>query len=156
MPPSNTNAIALSSELKADAAEVWRHASSMPGVNYELMPLVRMTYPQDAGSLDGSRFVLGETAFASTLLLGGLLPFDLHFLRLVSVEPGRGFEERSSSLMHAEWNHKRAIDSLPNGGCHITDEVDFTPRIGYLKPLLRPIIAAVFRWRHRRLRQRFG
>ena len=144
------------SDLKAVAAEVWRHASGMPGVNYELMPLVRMTYSEDAGTLDGSRFPLGETAFTSTLLLGGLLPFDLHYLRLVSVEPGRGFHEHSSSLMHTDWIHKRSIEPLPGGGCRLTDEVDFTPRISVLKPLLRPVVAAVFRWRHRRLRQRFG
>jgi ligand-binding SRPBCC domain-containing protein len=149
-------AILLSSELKADAAEVWRHASVMPGVNYELMPLVRMTYPHNAGSLDGSQFSLGETAFTSTLMLGGVLPFDLHYLRLVSVEPGRGFHEHSSSLMHTEWMHKRTIEPLPGGGCRVTDEVDFAPRAGFLKPLLRPVIAAVFRSRHRRLRQHFG
>jgi len=115
-----------------------------------------MTYPQDSHSLDGSRFALGDTAFTSTLLLGGFLPFDRHYLRLMSIEPGRGFHEHSSSLMHTDWIHRRTIEPLPGGGCRITDEVDFTPRMGFLKPLLRPIIAAVFRWRHRRLRQRFG
>ncbi|MBI1320751.1 MAG: hypothetical protein GC168_17645 [Candidatus Hydrogenedens sp.] len=148
--------IELASDLAADGAAVWQHAGSMPGVNQELMPLVRMTYPAGAESLEGIDVPLGETLFSSVLLLGGVLPFDVHFLRLLSVESGRGFDEHSSSLMHSDWLHTRTLESLPGGGCRVRDAVDFMPRLPFLKPLLVPVVRAVFRWRHRRLRKKFG
>jgi len=37
----------LSSQLAASADAVWEAASSMEGVNQELLPLVRMTHPAD-------------------------------------------------------------------------------------------------------------
>lgn len=66
----------ISSHLKADAAEVWRHATSFAGINDELMPLMRMTAPADWNVLASGRIGLGERLFRSWLLAFGALPVD--------------------------------------------------------------------------------
>jgi len=39
----------ITSELPASPEAAWRHATNMRGVNRELWPLVRMTYPRRCG-----------------------------------------------------------------------------------------------------------
>lgn len=143
------------STLAASPAVVLAHALGMPGVNAELMPLVRMTYPAAAARLDPSTVPLGRVAFRSVLLLFGLIPVDVHALTLVRVDPAAGFLERSSSLAQRVWEHERTIVAAP-GGCAVTDRLRFEPRLPLLGPLLLPVMRGVFRHRHRRLRRRFG
>jgi hypothetical protein len=139
----------VSSRLGADAATVWAHASSMAGVNAELAPL-RMSAPRD-GRID--EVPIGVVAFRSLVTLFGVVPIDLHSLRLVEVIPGRGFHEDSRSLLEARWVHKRQIE--PDGaGCLVTDEVTFQPRL--FGGVVRQIVARTFARRHGYLRRRFG
>ncbi len=146
---SSSATITVTSRLDAPPAAVWAHASSMDGVNFELRPLVRMTVPKHARGKTLEEVELDTVAFRSVLLAGGVLPFDRHALRLAKVQPGRGFQERSTSLLHTRWEHERTI--VPDGdGCLLTDRVTFTPRLGSAG-LERPIVAALFRHRHRRL-----
>jgi hypothetical protein len=148
-------AFELSSQLAVPAAELWRHASSMAGVNRELWPLVRMTYPKRFASLDAASPPLGRRAFRSWILLFGLLPIDYDDLTFVSIDPPHGFRERSPMLTMREWNHERQI--APAGaGCEVTDRVSFVPRVAALGPLLRMVFALAFRLRHRNLRRMFG
>jgi ligand-binding SRPBCC domain-containing protein len=147
--------IDVESHLTASAEVVWARVSTMAGVNDELMPVVRMTYPPEGESLDVSSMPIGEVAFRSWILLFGFLPIDRHALRLLRVEPGRGFLESSTSWNQRTWIHERTIESEP-GGCRIADRVEFEPRLGLLGPLLQPIFRAVFRHRHARLRAHFG
>lgn len=146
--------ITVTSRLAAPPAAVWAHASTMEGVNFELRPLVRMTVPRPARGRTLEDVELNATAFHSTLLAGGVLPFDRHALRLVAVRPGRGFQERSTSLLHARWDHERTIVADADGSL-LTDRVTFTPRLG-TAGLERPIVAALFRHRHERLARRFA
>ena len=125
----------------------------MDGVNAELRPLLRMTHPADRSDL--SNMPVGETVFASWLLLFGALPVDRHFLRLERVLPGQGFDERSQAWTQREWVHRRRVLDVP-GGCVVRDELEFTPRVAFMRPLLRAMVRQVFEHRHRRLRARFG
>jgi hypothetical protein len=131
------------SRLAASAAVVWVGVSTMRGVNAELMPLLRMTAPVD------------RVEFASWVLLGGFLPIDRHYLRLERVLPGAGFDERSTSWSQRVWIHRRRVSSSGAGAC-VADELEFEPGVKLLTPVLRAIVAAIFRHRHRRLRTLFA
>jgi ligand-binding SRPBCC domain-containing protein len=148
---SRAATITVTSRVHADAQRVWAHAQTMAGVNAELAPFVRMTVPRHARGLTIDEAPLGEVAFRSVLLGAGLLPFDRHALRLTAVAPGRGFQERSTSLLQRRWDHDR---TLTPDGAHtiVTDRVTFAPRIGGAR-LARPLVEALFQHRHRRLRR---
>lgn len=140
--------------LPAPAEQVWRHASSMVGVNRELAPLVRMTYPPDKTHLSAATVPLSRRAFRSWLLLFGVLPIDYDDLTFVALEP-LGFTEQSSMGTNQVWRHRRRI--VPDGhGCFVIDEVQFVPRFAVLGPLALPLFALAFRLRHRNLRRIFA
>lgn len=141
------------SRLAASATEVWRVASTMRGVNAELMPLLRMTHP--ARHADLNTLAIGECAFASWLLLFGLLPIDRHLLQLERVLPGEGFDERSHAWTQKVWVHRRRVLAAADG-CVVRDTLAFEPRLALMRPLLRVMVRTVFEHRHRRLRARFG
>ncbi len=147
--------IVLASELDAPAAEVWAHASTMDGVNLELMPLVRMHVPRQARGKGIADAPLGEVAFHSWLLAFGVVPFDRHALRLVAIDDGRGFAEESSSLLQRVWRHERTI-APRDGGCVVSDRVGVEPRLALAEPFAAAMVRAIFRHRHRRLQRRFG
>lgn len=143
------------SRLATPASEVWAVASTMDGVNHELMPMMRMTHPPDAGSLDDGRAKPGVVLFRSWLLLFGVLPIDRHSLVLDRLIAGEGFDEHSYSWLQRVWIHQRRVQ--PDGeGSRVTDELAFEPRIRLAGVLVAPIVKALFEHRHRRLRARFG
>lgn len=147
----------LTSTLRAPAAEVWRHASSMAGVNAELAPWVRMTHPSHLTDLSSGPVPLGEVAFRSWLLALGVVPFDRHALRLVELDDrgdAGGFVEESSSWLQRRWRHERTV--APSGeGCSVRDRLVVEPRLPLSGPSRR-VVGALFRHRHRRLADRFG
>jgi hypothetical protein len=134
---------------------VWRRVTSAAGVNAELRPLFRMIAPPALRSGDLGGVVLGEPIGRSWILLFGLLPVDYDDLTLVRLEPARGFLERSRMLSQRQWEHERTLEPH-GGGCVVTDRVAFAPRLRLPPGVFRPLFAAVFRHRHRRLRRRFG
>jgi hypothetical protein len=127
----------------------------MVGVNAELMPVVRMTHPRGYERLDRDLIVPGLQLFHSVLLLFGLLPVVVHALALLNLTPGRGFLESSSSLLHRRWIHERVLDA-EGGGTRIRDRVYFECRLPDLGAALVPLMRAIFRHRHARLRRHFG
>jgi ligand-binding SRPBCC domain-containing protein len=143
--------ITVTSRVPADARRVWAHARTMAGVNAELVPFVRMTVPKKARGLTIDDAPLGEVAARCVLLALGVVPFDRHDLRLAAVAPGRGFEERSTSLLQRRWDHDRTL--TPDGADTIVvDRVTFAPRVGGAR-LAAPLVKALFEHRHRRLRR---
>jgi hypothetical protein len=144
--------VVVSTRLAATRHEVWRHARTMDGVNEELWPFVRMTVPRHARGLTLEDVPLGEPAFTSTLLAFGVLPIDRHRLTILRAERGRGFLERSSSLLQRTWEHER---TLGDDGT-VTDRVTFASRLPGAERVARPVVHALFRHRHRRLSGRFG
>lgn len=145
---------AYSSELAASPEEVWEHAVSPHGINRELSPLARMTFPAGAENFS-EHWTAGQRLFRSWILLGGFLPVDYDDISLVEVESGRRFLENSQMLSQKKWRHERTIDPTPRGS-RVTDRVTFEPRISILGPLYSPIFKAAFSLRHRNLRRLFG
>jgi len=144
----------VSSALAAAPEIVWAHAVSPRGVNRELRPLLRMTFPAQASDLTAS-WQPGQRLFRSWLLLGGLVPVEYDDLAFAEVEPGRRFLERSSLLSQRVWEHERIVQPAPPG-CRLTDRLRFAPRVPGLSPLYTLLFKAVFRLRHRNLRRIFG
>lgn len=148
--------ITVGSRLAAPPAVVWARVITPAGINDEMRPLMRMLVPR---GLDGEfgieDAVPGQRIGRSWVLAFGLIPFDYDDITLERIEPGRGFLERSTMLTQRLWEHERTIE--PDGaGSTVTDRVAWEPRLPVPGAWLAPLIAAVFRHRHARLRRRFG
>jgi len=145
-----------SSRLAASRGEVWARVSTFAGVNDELGPLLRMTAPRDVQTLDAETVTIGERICRSWVFALGVIPVDYDDLVLASIDPGRGFSERSTLLSARSWHHDRTLSDLPEGGTRVLDELRFEPRVPALGGLQARMLSAVFRHRHRRLRRHFG
>ena len=141
--------------LAAPPEEVWARIVSVRGVNAELMPIVHMTFPRACVRLDESDLTDGQPVFRSVLLLFGVLPVDVHTCAALTFASGRGFSERSSSLVHRVWLHRRELRAVP-GGTKLTDHLDYECRLPGLAAVLWPVLLGVFNHRHRQLRRHFG
>jgi hypothetical protein len=140
--------------LQAEPAAVWERATSAAGINAELGPWLRMTVPRGQASLDIHSVEPGPLG-RSWLLLFGLIPIDYDEIGLERVEPQRGFLERSTMLSQRFWEHERTLE--PGGeGTVIVDRIAWEARIPIPGLLLKPLMAATFRHRHRQLRKHFG
>ena len=146
----------ISSVLEAPRADVWAHASSPAGINDEMFPLARMTFPKAVTALTPETVPVGTRIGRSWVLLFGVLPVDYDDVTLVRLDEGRGFLERSTMLTQRVWQHERCLEDEPGGGCRITDVIEFEPRLPGIGALQRPIFRLFFANRHRRLRRRFG
>lgn len=129
----------------------------MAGVNREMSPWMRMTYPPEIASLDlgavGNR--LGETLFVSWVLALGFLPFERWQLAISAIGPGRRFVERSRVLSLEIWQHERSVEPCGEGA-KLTDTLTFEPRVAALAPVVEKIVGAFFAHRHRKLQSFFG
>ena len=145
----------IASTLRATPEAVWERAMSAEGINAELAPLLRMTTPRGLESLDLQALGPGPLG-RSWLLLFGLIPIDYDEIGLARIEPGRGFLERSTMLSQRLWEHERTIEPAGADAATIVDRVAWEPRLPLPGRLLRPLIAAVFRHRHKQLRRHFA
>jgi hypothetical protein len=144
----------IASALAAEPVAVWERAMSAEGINAELGPLLRMTVPRGLDSLDLHALEPGPLG-RSRLLLFGLIPIDYDDIRLERIEPGRGFLERSTMLSLRLWEHERTIEPAGEGAT-IVDRLAWEPRLPLPGRLLRPLVAVLFRHRHRQLQRHFG
>jgi ligand-binding SRPBCC domain-containing protein len=143
------------SQLAATAAEVWSHAATMQGVNRELFPIARMTYPKAFSRLDHAPIVPGQPLFRAWILLFGLIPIDYDDITLAALDPEGGFLEISRMFSQSNWRHERRVRAIP-GGCTIADHVQFTPRLTAIGPVYRVLFQLCFKLRHYNLRKLFG
>ena len=119
--------VEVSSEIASPAAAVWARAVTEEGINHELAPIVRMTMPPGLRGKTIDTVEVGVELGRSWILLGGVIPVDYDDLKLVEIEPGRRFLERSRTLAVAVWTHERTVE--PEGrGCRLTDRLGFEPR----------------------------
>ncbi len=145
----------VASTLNATPEAVWEQVATMRGVNAELWPFVRMTAPTGTARFDPATTPVGKMAFRSTLLLFGVIPYDLHSLRFTEITPNNGFVEHSTSLMQKAWSHERWLQRVPEGTL-LRDRVTFVPRMPWLDAVLLPIFKLIFLHRHRQLQRIFG
>lgn len=139
-------------DLLADAETVWRHATSLAGINHELWPVVQMTAPPGITDIASADPPIGAPWFGSVLRIGGVLPYDRMQLCVEVLDvDGRRFAERSTMRWVREWRHERRVEAV-GAGCRLTDRLDLVPRL----PGTGAMVRALFAWRHRRLRALFG
>jgi ligand-binding SRPBCC domain-containing protein len=141
--------------LHAGPDEVWEHVSTVRGINDEFWPLLRMTAPRRLREQGLAAVRVGERICRSWVLLLGVLPVDYDDITLERLDPPRGFLERSSMLSQREWEHERTIEPAPDG-CSLTDRIRYRPRVALPDVVFRALYGSIFRYRHRRLRRRFG
>ena len=151
-----TGRITASSRLAAPADRVWAEATAAEGINYELMPIVRMTIPGGLDTLSVSDVHDGQHLGRSWLLLGGLIPFDYDDITIERVGPGHAFQEDSTMLSQRSWRHHRVVEPIGDAACTVTDSVTFVPRFPVPVRLQEFTFGQVFAHRHRRLRRRYG
>lgn len=145
----------ISSDLAADPDVVWRQATDLPGVNSELMPLVRMTVPKGLVGARLDDLPVGRGAGRTWLLLFGVFPVDFDDLTIAEHGPGRRFLERSTMLTQSRWEHERTVAAV-GGGCRVVDQLQWQGRNRALGGLYRLAVPILFGHRHRRLRRRYG
>jgi ligand-binding SRPBCC domain-containing protein len=153
------HALEQSSRLPAPAADVWARAVTEGGINDELRPLLRMTFPRELRGKTIDEVEVGVPLGRSWILLGGLVPVDFDDLCLAELDAGRRFLERSRTSSFAVWQHERIVEPEGDGRCRVTDRLAFELRsavawIPGMARLARAIVGALFRHRHRRLARR--
>ena len=147
--------LSFASALACDRAEVWARVATMEGVNPEVSPFLKMTYPNNAPTLSSQHVPCNDVLFASWLLLFGVIPFDRHALAIESINDGVGFVEDSTSLLQRRWRHARTISELA-GGCVVQDHLTVEPRLAHAAPIVERVVRRLFNHRHRKLQQQFG
>jgi hypothetical protein len=142
-----------STVVAVDARTVWRRVVSQEGINDEMWPWMTMSPPRGAGEITVDSLRVGEPLGRAWLRLFGLVPFDYDALTITVLERGRRFREESTMLSLRRWVHDRTVEPEPGGGARVTDRVTLAPRAPLVPagPLLRAVLAAFFRHRHRRL-----
>ncbi len=143
------------SRLAASPERVWTWATSMPCINRELAPLMRMTHPPARQSLDDApaEMELPVHLFDSWMLLFRVLPVDRSRVTFVELEPGHRFVERSPMLGMKLWQHERSVEAH-DGGSRIVDTLTFEPRA--LAFVVSRFVDVLFRHRHAVLRRELG
>ncbi|MDP9823578.1 hypothetical protein J2S59_003387 [Nocardioides massiliensis] len=161
--------VELATTLTASAPAVWARVTTPEGIQDELRPWVRMTMPPGlrGRTLQDAPALLDRPLGKAWLFLLGVLPVDYDDMRLVGYVEGRSFHERSRMLLLSGWEHERSVTprqvctDAPAGGCVVTDRLTATARsplarIPGAAGVVRTIVTALFRHRHRRLSRRFG
>jgi len=147
------------SRVPAAPEPVWDRATSPEGINHELGPWLRMTVPKNLRDGIPDDLVAPARLGRSWILAFGFLPVEFDDIHVAELEPGRRFQEESSMMLMSLWGHERVVERIGDG-CDVTDRISFELR----RPLRwLPgayafsgwIVAAVFRHRHRRLRDYF-
>jgi hypothetical protein len=143
-----------SSLVSAPAADVWARVVTPAGINDEFWPWLTMSIPASAAGISIDTLEVGRPIGRCWVRLFGVLPVDYDDLTIVELEPGRRFLERSRLFSAPEWQHERVVESIDAATSRVTDRLTFTPRRG-MGLIGGPMIALIFRWRHRRLRRHF-
>ena len=90
------------------------------------------------------------------ILLAGIVPVEFDDLVITGMEAPRYFQERSSLGSCRVWEHRRELDALPDGSTRVTDTLRAEPRTVLPGPVVRMVVGALFRHRHRRLIRKFS
>lgn len=140
--------IRRSSRLPASTDAVWAAVKRPRTFALVVAPLFRMPALKRYGD-DLARPGLEGTGI---VWLFGVVPLERRTIRIVAVdEAARRMETAERAGVIRAWRHVLLVE--PDGdGARYTDEVTFDA--GMLTPALRPVIAGIFRYRHRRWARR--
>ena len=133
--------------------------TSPEGINFELMPVMRMTVPRQLRGKAIHEMPVREKIGRSWFFLLGVIPIDYDDITIAELENGRRFLERSTMMSMSAWEHERTIVSC-EGGSQVTDRVMFKmrPPLGWV-PGAHKVLGACLQWlfghRHRRLARWF-
>ena len=149
-----THRLQFQSSLSASPEVVWSWMTSLAGIGAETSPLFSMSAPAGVRHLQDVSIVPGQRLFRSRIRLGGILPVDYSDLTLLELNDGRGFVEQSPMGSMRLWRHERHIEPTSGGGCTLTDQLTFQPRLGGRLSVW--VVRQIFEHRHRVLRARLG
>ncbi len=145
----------IESRLSTPADVVWGEVTAIDGVNFELMPLVRMSVPDGLAGARIDDLPLHQCVGRSWIKLFGFLPVDYDDLVIAERGPGYRFFEKSSMMTQSRWFHERRVEPLPDGS-RVIDRLSWQGRVVPFGALYRIAVPVLFGHRHSRLRRRFG
>lgn len=146
--------------VAAPPAEIWRVVTSPEGINFELMPVMRMTVPAQLKGKAIHEMPLRVHIGRSWFFLLGLLPIDYDDITIAELENGRRFLERSTMMSMSFWEHERTLVEC-DGGTEVSDRITFQmrPPLGWVPGahwVIGTLLGWLFEHRHRRLSRWFG
>jgi len=144
--------VTFESRIPRSADELWRWSTSARGVQTEMAPLLKMTFPEGMRRIPQDQGSLGKPLGNCRFLLFGLVPIDLSRLTFVEMEPGRRFVEQSPLLSMKLWRHERVIEACGDGA-RVVDTLEFTPRMA--SGIVAWFVSRFFAHRHAVLRRQF-
>jgi len=146
------------SMVDAPIAHVWERIVTPDGINDELRPVMTMSLPRGAESLNIDDVPIGTPIGRSWLRLFGVLPFDYDHLVITELQPGQSFREDSTMLSMSQWRHERSLKPDGSTKTVVHDRLTFRLRAGlrFATPVVAAGIGALFSHRHRRLRRHFN
>jgi len=146
--------VTFESRIPRSANELWRWSTSARGVQTEMAPLLKMTFPDGMRRIPQDQGSLGKPLGNCRFLLFGFVPVDLSRLTFVEMEPGRRFVEQSPLLSMKLWRHERLIEPCGDGeGARVVDTLEFTPRMA--SGIVAWFVSRFFLHRHAMLRRQF-
>ena len=143
--------VVRSSVVRAPREQVWARVVTADGVSDEFGPLLTMRFPARLAGASIADLPLGSPAGRAWILLGGVIPVEFDDLVITELDAPRHFQERSSLGSCRVWEHRRELESLPDGATRVTDTLRAEPRALLPRPVVRAVVGALFRHRHRRL-----
>jgi ligand-binding SRPBCC domain-containing protein len=147
------------SVVAAPPSEVWDVVTSPAGINFELMPVMRMTVPRQLRGKAIHEMPLREKIGRSWFFLLGFIPIDFDDITIAEREDGRRFLEKSTMMSMSAWEHERTLTPC-EGGSEVSDRITFQmrPPLGWI-PGAHAVLGFCLRWlfghRHRRLARWF-
>lgn len=144
--------LSFKSKFNVEKKVLVEHSFSMKGVNTELFPWMKLTYPTDV--LKENIEEPGRFLFNSWVLFLGFIPIDYYSFYFTSFNIEGHFHENSSSLTYKNWCHIREVVAV-EGGCLLKDDLEIKPRLFFLSPLIRFFVRRLFLHRHSILRKKF-
>lgn len=137
--------------LPASVQDVWSWSTSVRGIQSEMWPILKMTFPKGMTNI-GKDTALGTPLGRCHFLLLGMFPMDMSKLTFLELEPGRRFVEQSPLVSMKMWRHERVVTAVGDGAC-VTDKLEFSPR--FATPLVTWFVKLFFKHRHAVLARSF-
>lgn len=144
--------LTFTTEVPASPAEVWSWSTSIKGIQAEMWPVLKITFPKGLNQIDKDT-ALGKPLCRCHFLLLGIFPMDMSKLTFVEIVPGHRFVEQSPLFSMRMWRHERVVTPARTGA-RVTDNLEFSPR--FASPLVAWFVKQFFEHRHAVIARRFA